>query len=672
MDAASEQRVRLTLPAQISAAGEFEILAISAGVGNEWEFPAEVLAESLPLWDQRECFVDHALAERSVRDLAGLCHSPEWDAERQGIRLRLRPVGPAGPLLSELGRQVLAHDALSAEIGFSADLLFAAEGRRVTRIVQVFSVDLVVSPARGGAFLRALNAVGKRAEPASLGPAARNNSLFEEEPFMSLNEASLSSIEAGAAPAVAPEQPMPGGMPLEPAIAANPPVAAGAGPQAELQAELAAARQARQQIDALLLETALSQAALPIPLAARIRTRFSGRSFGAAELQSALDDARALSSELGAGSVVQGPGRVSAMFSAEDQITAATDDLLGAERDPGLKDLRVARLSGIRELYTVFTGDLDFHGGYDAQRAQLATSTSLPSVLKNTLNKIIVQQWAELGRAGYRWWEPVVQVEHFTNLQNITGVLLGEVTTLPLVAEGAAYTELPVSDSSEVGLWKKYGGYVGLTLEMFEKDETHRLRQLPRRLATAGLRRISALVADIFVSNPLMSDSYAAFEAAHHGNLGTAALSPAAWDAASQDIFSQPLPMSGGGGPKLAVDARYLLVPRALRLTGMQILYPSFAHEANFFSENMERGQQGDVITVPEFSDANDWAAAADPRLAPAIILGERFGLLPEIITAGGPTDGALFTNDEVRIKARHWVAVLLADYRPLYKSAVV
>lgn len=103
----------------------------------------------------------------------------------------------------------------------------------------------------------------------------------------------------------------------------------------------------------------------------------------------------------------------------------------------------------------------------------------------------------------------------------------------------------------------------------------------------------------------------------------------------------------------------------------MQLLYPSFSHEANIFSENMQQGQMGDVITVPEFSDANDWAAVADPRLAPGIILGERFGVMPEIIIADGETNGALFTNDEIRMKVRHWVSVFVADYRPLYKANV-
>ena len=104
----------------------------------------------------------------------------------------------------------------------------------------------------------------------------------------------------------------------------------------------------------------------------------------------------------------------------------------------------------------------------------------------------------------------------------------------------------------------------------------------------------------------------------------------------------------------------------------MQILYPSFAHEASIFSENMQRGQMGDVITCPEFVNTNHWAAAADPRLAPGIVVGERFGLLPEIIIADSETSGGLFSNDEIRMKVRHWVSVFVADYRPLFKAEPV
>ncbi|NPV55231.1 MAG: hypothetical protein HPY76_00960 [Anaerolineae bacterium] len=615
--------------------GAFEILAITAGEGNGWHFPAAVLQESLPLWQGAECFIDHAWRGHSLRDLAGVLTEVHYDPQAQGIQAHLQPFGPAAALLEEMGRAML-NAPVAPAVGFSADILFSAEGQRVARILRVFSVDLVIDPARGGTFMRALNSQWAGSPPA----LRKENTMPHETPTQS---------------------PDPGAL------------------QQAVNAELESAQSLRQQLCASLLESALAVSNLPAPAANQVRQRFSGRAFDPADLNSAIEETRDLVSALTAGAVVQGPGRLSAMHSSEEQFTSAVHDLLGAPRPQGLEGVQPHRLGGIRELYTLMTGDIEFRGTLDPQRALFATpntSANLPGVLKNALNKLVLLHWEELGRAGYRWWEPVVQVEHFNSLQALTGVLVGEVTVLPTIAEGAAYTELEVSDSPETAAWTKYGGYIGLTLEMFERDETHKLRQYPRKLASAGLRRISSLVSAVFTANgavgPVMADTYNVFDASHHANLGTAALSGAAWEAASQAIYEQPMVVAAGGeAPVLALDARYLLVPRELRLTAMRILYPTWEREANIVSENLQRGQFGDVITVPEWSDANNWAAVADPRLAPGIILAERFGVMPEVFIADNELNGALFTNDQLRIKARHWLAVLVADHRPLYKANV-
>lgn len=236
------------------------------------------------------------------------------------------------------------------------------------------------------------------------------------------------------------------------------------------------------QMCACLLDASLPTAHLPPSAESNLRERFGGKIFEPGALQQAISETRTLISDLTGGSVIQGAARISDIVPPEDQVNAALCDLLGASRPQGLEGLHPARLSGIRELYTLMTGDTGFTGGYHRERAQFAATSNLPGLLKNAMNKVILDQWQELGRSGYRWWEPVVQVEHFNSLQEITGVLVGEVTVLPSVSEGAAYTELAVKDSAETGAWGKYGGYVGLTLEMFERDETHKLRQYPRKL----------------------------------------------------------------------------------------------------------------------------------------------------------------------------------------------
>lgn len=489
------QRAQLAGTVLPGEEGALDILAISTGSGNGWEFGAEVLRESLPLWQGCECFIDHAWAERSVRDLAGVCSEPQWDEMRQGVHLKLRALGPAGELLKSAAATMLPADETRPDLGFSADLLFNAEGTTVTKLLRVFSVDLVMHPARGGKFL------------------SQPNQSKQEDQAMEEVQSNLSQEQGKGDEAAA----------------------------------------LRQQLSATLLESRLAAAHLPATVEERLHQQFSGRAFEAEELNGAIQEARDLVSELAGGKYVQGAGRISGMTTPEDQITAALHDLLGAPRPEGLEKVQTAKLSGIREFYTRMTGDTGFNGGYYGERAQFAVSAALPGVLKNAMNKLILARWQELGRSGYRWWEPVVQVEHFNSLQEITGVLVGEVNLLPAVAEGDPYTELAVSDSEETGAWGKYGGYVGLTLEMFERDETHKLRQYPAKLASAALRRISALVGAVFTANsgvgPEMSDQHKVFDLANHANLGTTALGANAWEAAGQAIYNQPLVTAGEPQP---------------------------------------------------------------------------------------------------------------------------
>jgi hypothetical protein len=361
----------------------------------------------------------------------------------------------------------------------------------------------------------------------------------------------------------------------------------------------------------------------------------------------AIDDARQLVSDLTGGATVSGPGR---------------------------------------ELYLMLTGDDNLHGGYYPQHARLATTADFTGLVKNALNKIVAESWAELGRAGYEWWKPIVTVEHCGSLNDVTGILVGTVGDLPAVAEGAEYTELAVGDSPEVGSFTKYGGYIPLTLELIDRDETRKLRAYPRQLANSGLRKVSSQIAAIFTANngvgPTLADTGALFNATAvttkggHLNLGTTALAAAEWDVVQTKVYNQPMLTKAdvgyyGVGPKMAINPRYMLVPRVLELTGKKILYPQLENAAQINSENQQRGHAGDVITVPEWTDATDWAAACDPRVAPAIYVGERFGLMPEIFIAGGGLAPAVFTNDEHRMKVRHFLAIWVNDFRALHKSNV-
>jgi hypothetical protein len=52
-------------------------------------------------------------------------------------------------------------------------------------------------------------------------------------------------------------------------------------------------------------------------------------------------------------------------------------------------------------------------------------------------------------------------------------------------------------------------------------------------------------------------------------------------------------------------------------------------------------------------------------------MIGEIFGVMPQIFSASSEIDPAMFANDESRIKVRQFLAVGVADDMPLHKSNV-
>jgi len=553
----------------------------------------------------------------------------------------------AEQLISQPEGKASAEEAgVGQKIGFSADLSFMGSNHKVDEILKVFSVDLVVNPARGGKFMRGMNSKNRLTNQ-------KGDEVTEENEEYEIKLEEKDEQTEGV--------------------------------NAQLQEQLDEAVRMRRNLAAFSLEQMLTAARLPKPSAEHLRKRFAGKDFSMEEVNVAIDEQRQLLSALTASESVRMFGRIDAMFNEADRLQVAVDDLFGVPRAASLAGATVPKLSGIRELYLSLTGDLELHGGYDAERVQLATTADFTGLVKNALNKLVANTWDELGRAGYDWWKYISVQEHFSTLHPITGTLVGTVGALPAVAEGGTYTELAVGDSPETANFIKYGGYIPLTLELIDRDETRKLRAYTRELASAGMRNISSLVSAIFTSNagigPTMADGGALFNATAvttaggHANLSTTALSSTSWDAISANVYKQPMLIKNaagiyGTGPQLAVNPKFLLVPRPLQKTAREICEGNFVRESGYVYDNVLKGSAVPV-TVPDWTDTNNWAAACDPLIAPAVFIGERFGLMPEIFVAGSEHSPAVFTNDEHRLKVRHFLAVWVNDYRPLYKCNV-
>jgi len=652
-----------TVTAKLTATrgAQFEIIIITAGQaeGHPWYFPAEVLRLAAPLFNEIPSYIDHEgtpdKKRHSAQDLGGLIHSPTWSDEYQGIQALLNPTGPGADALRALAQAALDFPHLN--IGFSADIdLTSDDGQTVREIVRVRSADAVLSPARGGQFLRALLSKGEL--PMSDQETTQGVTQPAPDPDVEKTRAAMQSLLDTQAE------------------------------QQKAAEQRKAMEKTHVQMCGYLLESGLNASGLPAPVASRIRAQFQGKAFEAPELETAIKDARVMLSELQGESTVQGFGRVNGMFSALDQIQAAVDDLFLVKRDEGKEKLQVARLTGIRELYLGLTGDYDFAGGVNLHRAQFqSTTATFPGLVKNAMNKAIAEAWAQYGAAGYDWWTKIATVEPFETLNDVTWLRVGTIASLPIVAEGADYTELTLGDNAETGSFIKYGGFLGITLEALDRDNLRQLRMAPREMAKAAIRNISSLVAAIFTeasaTGPLLADggrlfnSTAVTTAGGHANLLTTALGGnyIAWNAVASAVYNQPMLIGQttyGGGAKQALDPRYCLVPKALQSQAEALFIPRWeAIAQNVAAVSPTWGGKVEPVVVPEWTDTTDWAAAVDPALLPGVMIGTRFGLQPSIILAGNEGDPAMFTNDESRLKVRHFLTVGIADWRALHKSNV-
>jgi hypothetical protein len=532
--------------------------------------------------------------------------------------------------------------------------------KRITGIAHVESVDLVFEPAADGRILKALSTYRQHGEKSNFYSSQGEKTTMTAPTHLSTSTPSLDSIPPETPPSEATET--------------SPTPTEGDSAQRWLPALAQAA------------STALIEAS-NLPAAAR--TRLQSLTYqNPAQVSEAIEAERSYLASLVENQVIQTSAHaprsphIQLGLDGLERLSLALEGLITGRRPT--QD--VAPLSGIREAYMLLSGDYEMTGLFHSERIQLAnvTSATMSNLVANVLNKVVINLFMEYPR----WWEKFVTMEDFSTLQAVKWVTLGGVGELPTVAEGASYTEFSWDDWAASTTFVKKGGYLGLTLEAIDKDDTRRIQAAPRALAQATWLTLGKSISSIFTANagvgPTLSDSLALFHATH-GNLGSATLSVTTW-AAARLAMRKMTEINSSERLGTLTAPRYLLVPPDLEITALQVLASEqdytyalangTAAPANPFSEgdvfmarmNFARER---VVVIDLWTDTNNWAAVADPRLYPSIGLGFRYGRTPEIYSVASPTAGLMFTADTMPIKVRFFFAVGPTDYRGLYKANV-
>jgi len=647
-----------------------------------WLLPARIVQDSAHLFNSVASYVDHPdlfgfgwRDDPKVKHLAGVTFDARWSDELQaaagGIRLYDEAPGSPGAFIGALLDQILSDQARGLEVpkvGLSAAFfqschLDEAEGVQVTDAIHyVESVDFVYDAGAGGYVRAALSASGWGQEPHRLYTVG--GTMLRDKPLPQ------------PAPAADPTPPAPTPAQVSPAPAP--------GPDGQLQL-------LQTMVAHLQTLTARVQAlgAIPTPqppetpqteptaaLEARLDT-----------LQEAVQQLAALTVQQEQARTVQGNGQPPHLTGAQtgtDQIALAFEALLTGQRPAN----GIRPLTGIREMYNLLSGDFEMTGIYQPDRVYLAnvTSSTMASICANALNKQVVREF----QVYPRWWNDVVTIVNFQSLNNPRWTTLGGVGELPTVAEGAAYTELTWDDAYETVAFVKKGGYLGITMEAIDKDDTSRVAAAPRALAQAAWLTLGKAISDVVfttaasghtcVDTGRLFNATAVTSTGGHANLGSTALSLTSWRATKLLMMKQA---ELNSGERLAALTRpyYIWVPLDLEDTAIQILATEQDRGSGDYNVNPDA--EGEtrtarlaearrrVVVSPFPTDANDWAAQADPRLYPGLGLGYRYGETPEIFSVADPLGGLMFTNDTLPIKVRYVIAVGPTDWRPWYKHEV-
>lgn len=322
--------------------------------------------------------------------------------------------------------------------------------------------------------------------------------------------------------------------------------------------------------------------------------------------------------------------------------------------------------------------------GYNPMMVRAKEANDVASITKDTINLFLAAAYS----VRQEWWEPITSEITVDHIDDVTLVRDYGLSNLAIVAAGGPYVDQELSDDEETGAHVKHGNTISVTLETMLKDKLDVLARIPTKLSNAWFNTKSEKAAAVFTVNtaagPVLTDNGALFNntavgtPGGHANLLTAALSFTSYDAAETAMMKQTDKKLGAGN-RLMIQPKFLLVPVDLKTTARQIRNSEFLpnsanNDVNPFFEEFE------IVKVPVWTDANDWALVADPVTWPAIYDVKVRGFeVPQVFTAGDETSGAVFTHDTWKFKVRlmtyrfssTYDCMPVADFRPLHKSNV-
>jgi hypothetical protein len=646
----------------------WKVCVIESGLsGNGFFYPPALLREAAPMFEGVPVFaksdIEHLKGQgKDVNKVIGWISSPRFVEAAGGRPGRI--VGTMNLLASATKLREALVDAWNRGkkdlMGLSIDALGAARmGRRDGRLVRmaesfhkINSVDLIIEPGAGGRLIRLVESINP-----------------QEDEDMKLRESMLRLLEAQRPDLykkidkenITDEQ-------LETTFreAMTPQKEASETPAGVTQAEL---KETIRMVEARsYAATTIGACNLPDKAKDKLRSQFGPEvNFTEAQVDDAIKTEREyLASFVESGKVDMGDLGVEV---GENNGSAAKilDDFF---------DLAKPTMS-FREAYVMITGDRGITGltqncdmrrmrealAGEVQFIEAISAATFGNALGSSITRAMIREYN--AAENYRDFRDLVDIVPVTDFRTQERTRVGGYGNLPAVAENGPYNALTTpSDEKATYAISKRGGTETISIETIANDDVGLIMRIPRKLGVAAARTLYEFVLDFLATNANIYDGTALFTVGH-GNLGTVALGATSF-AARRLAMKQQTELSSA--KKLGLIARHLYVPAELEETA----YDLFVRTTNN-DESFVQSRKPKVHVVDYWTDANNWYLTADKSETPLIELGFYNGNEePEVFVQDNPTQGSLFSNDQLKYKIRHIYSGAVEDFRGFDGNVVV
>ncbi len=636
---------------------KWQVRVIKAGAsGNNNYYPDTALREAVPLFDGARVFVksdaEHLNTEgKDFRNLIGRLSAPRFvegakrdTGEIQATLELLESAGVHTKLLEAWNRGMA--DLFGFSIDANAQSKKNGRLREAVKFTKVHSLDLIIEPGAGGELIQLIEAIN---------PEAQADMKLRDRMIEAIKKANKGSLPAGLniendealeaafREAIASDE---SGCEVPPA-------------KGEPAAGDVVTRDDLRMIEARAeMRVLIAESNLPDVAKQKLRKQFDGMErFTEANVAAAITAERdylARFTESGKPVELGGEGRVQAGEDRREKVGAMLDDFFGG------------KLSSFRECYIDITGDKRVTGHLkDCDQARLREAidtTQFGDVLGLAITRRMLADYR--APSVYDMWRKIVNVVPVNDFRSQERTRVGGYGDLAAVAEKGAYLAVTSPDDEKASYAvTKRGGLETVSLEAIKNDDVGAIRLIPTKLSRAAKRTLGKFVFDFIRTNPNIYDGTALFTVGH-GNLGAAALDATSLAARRLAMLNQTELTSG---ERLGIGPKYLIVPNDLEQTGVDLFARNTNNDKSFINSlSLE------VLPVWYWTDANDWALAADPLDIPGLEIGFLDGNEePELFIQDLPNAGSLFSNDQVTYKIRHVYGGNVTDHRAFDKSVV-